>query len=196
MSKRIHRVAFTTLTGLLALAPAFAQTPTNSTGSSMSSSSSMSASSSKLAMGDSRFMKNAAEAGMAEVQLGQLAAQKATSADVKSFGQHMVDDHTKANDQLKRLAAQKGVTLPDSPSMMQKHDVDRLSKMSGADFDRAFMDQMVKDHKKVVAEFDKASKGSKDSDVKSFASSTLPTLQDHLQMAQTLDSTVGGKKSK
>ncbi len=194
MSQRIHRVAFTTLTGLLALAPAFAQTQGSATNSNRSGA--MSSSSTKLAMGDSHFMKDAAEAGMAEVQLGQLATQKATSADVKSFGQHMIDDHTKANDQLKQLAAQKGVTLPDSPSMMQRHDTDRLSKLTGAEFDRAFMDQMVKDHKKVVAEFDKASKGSKDSDVKSFASSTLPTLQDHLRMAQTLDSTVGGKKSK
>jgi putative membrane protein len=143
-------------------------------------------------MGDTKFLKDAAESGMAEVALGQLAASKATNADVKSFGQKMVDDHGKANDQLKQLAAQKGVTLPDGPSMMQKHDADRLSKMSGAGFDRAFMDQMVKDHKKVVAEFDRVSKGAKDSDVKSFASSTLPTLQDHLKMAQDLDSTVGG----
>ena len=127
-------------------------------------------------------MKGAATGGMEEVELGQLAAQKASSPDVKNFGQHMVDDHSKANDQLKQLAAQKGVTLPAAISNMQKHDVSKLAKLSGAAFDSAYVSMMVKDHKKDVAEFQKESKSAKDSDLKSWASTTLPTLEDHLKM--------------
>jgi putative membrane protein len=216
MSKSSNRIAFATLAGLLALAPAFAQSQgttsgSNTTGSSGSGSQSGSgtsgsasgshsgmsgsgSSSSHLSAGDTKFVRDAGESGMAEVQLGQLGVQKATNADVKTFAQKMVDDHTQANTQLQQLASQKGVTLPTDLSMMHKHASTQLSKLSGAEFDRAFMDQMVMDHQKVVAEFDRVSKGGRDSDVKSFASTTLPTLQDHLRMAQELDSRVGGKK--
>jgi putative membrane protein len=222
MSKNSHRFGFAALATLLALGSAAAQTPGSATNSNSSGSNTGGSSgytngsaagdatqvpngalvpesamdAAQLSAGDSRFLEDAAQAGMTEVQLGQLAVQKGTNADVKSFGQKMVDDHTTANNQLKALATQKGVTLPRSPSAMQKADVDRLSKMSGATFDRAFMDQMVKDHKKVVAAFDMAAKRSRDADVKRFAASTLPTLQGHLQMAQSLDSTVGGMQSK
>ena len=80
--------------------------------------------------------------------------------------------------------------------MMQKHDTAKLAKLSGAEFDKAYIDMMVKDHKKDVAEFEKESKGAKDSDLKSWASTTLPTLQDHLEDgAGHLDSTVGGKRA-
>jgi putative membrane protein len=135
-------------------------------------------------------MKEAAMGGMEEVELGQLAAQKASSPEVKNFGQHMVDDHSKANDQLKQLAAQKGVTLPTSMSASQKQEMNRLSKLSGAAFDSAYVSMMVKDHKKDVAEFQKESKNGKDSDVKSWASTTLPTLEDHLKMVQDIHSTM------
>jgi putative membrane protein len=219
MSKSSNRIAFATLAGLLALAPAFAQSQgttsgSNTTGSSGSGSQSGSgstgssgsasgshsgmsgsgSSSSHLSAGDTKFVRDAGESGMAEVQLGQLGVQKATNADVKTFAQKMIDDHTQANTQLQQLASQKGVTLPTDLSMMHKHASTQLSKLSGAEFDRAFMDQMVMDHQKVVAEFDRVSKGGRDNDVKSFASTTLPTLQDHLRMAQDLDSRVGGKK--
>jgi putative membrane protein len=224
MSKNSHRFAFTALAALLALGSAAAQTPgsatnSNSSGSNTGGSSGYTNGSAagdatmvpqngalvpaaamdgapQVAGGDSRFLEDAAQAGMTEVQLGQLAVQKATNADVKSFGQKMVDDHTAAGNQLNALATQKGVTLPRSPSAMQKGNVDRLSRMTGATFDRAFMDQMVKDHKAVVAAFDMASRRSRDADVKRFAASTLPTLQGHLQMAQSLDATVGGMQSK
>jgi putative membrane protein len=133
--------------------------------------------------------------GMEEVELGQLAAQKASSPEVKNFGQHMVDDHSKANDQLKQLATQKGVTLPASMSAAQKQDVNKLSKLSGAAFDSAYVSMMVKDHKKDVAEFQKESKSGKDSDVKSWASTTLPTLEDHLKMVQGISSSMHPTKS-
>jgi len=153
------------LLGLLALAPALAAK-------------------SSLNSPDRKFVWTAAGGGMAEVQLGQLAVQKASNPDVKSFGQRMVDDHSKANDQLKSLAGQKGAPLPNGLPSAEKKELDKLSKLSGTAFDRAYMSTMVKDHKKDVGEFAKESKQAKDSDVKSFARSTLPTLRDHLKMAE------------
>ena len=149
-----------------------------------------SSSSDSLSHGDRKFIEEAARGGMAEVQLGQLAAQKAQSSEVKQFGQKMVDDHGKANDQLKSIASSKNVTLPTDLDHAHKRDYDRLSKLSGAEFDREYMKHMVSDHKKDVSDFRKEAKSAKDSEVKSFASSTLPTLEQHLQMAQQADATV------
>jgi putative membrane protein len=138
---------------------------------------------------------NAAAGGMEEVQLGQIAAQKASDPDVKSFGQRMVDDHSKANDQLKQVASQKGVTVPSSLPASKQKDVNKLNKLNGAAFDRAYVSMMVQDHKKDVAEFKKESNSARDSDVKSFASTTLPTLQDHLKMIQDISSKMHPTKS-
>jgi putative membrane protein len=134
---------------------------------------------------DATFVKEAAMGGLAEVELGRLATQKAQSADVKAFGQHMVDDHSKANDQLKPIAQQKGVEVPTQLTGKHKTEYDRLSKLSGAAFDRAYMQLMLQDHRKDVSEFRKESTSGKDPDVKQFASQTLPTLEGHLKMAQT-----------
>jgi len=133
---------------------------------------------------DQHFMKEAAEGGMAEVELGQLAADKASSPDVKEFGQRMVKDHSQANDQLKQIAMQKGVTLPTSPSAKDEMTKKKLSNLSGDAFDKAYMADMVKDHKKDIAAFQRESSSGQDPDVKQFASQTLPTLQDHLKQAQ------------
>jgi putative membrane protein len=141
---------------------------------------------------DQRFVMEAAQGGMAEVELGQLATQKAASDDVKKFGQRMVDDHTKANDQLKQVASQKNITLPTDIGAKNKATKDHLEKLSGAAFDKAYMTHMVQDHKKDVAEFQKEANSGKDADVKNFASQTLPTLQEHLKMAQETHSKVGG----
>jgi putative membrane protein len=149
----------------------------------------------KVSSKDKKFMMDAAMGGMEEVEMGRLAASNATDADVKAFGQKMVDDHTKANDQLKQVAQTKGVTLPTDMNKSQHSDMDKLSKMTGADFDHAYVKMMVKDHKKDVADFSKESKSGSDSDVKSFASTTLPTLQDHLKMVQDLSTKMGGSKS-
>jgi putative membrane protein len=156
-------------------------------GSTMSSDSS--GSSGQLSASDKQFVNKAAEGGMAEVQLGQIAAEKGNSAEVKQFGQRMVDDHSKANDQLKSLAQQKGVTLPADLNAKDKALKDKLSNMSGEQFDRTYMSHMVTDHKQDVAEFKKESTSGKDSEVKQWASQTLPTLEDHLKQAQQIAST-------
>ncbi|MDQ6758936.1 MAG: DUF4142 domain-containing protein [Acidobacteriota bacterium] len=133
---------------------------------------------------DQQFMMKAAQGGMAEVELGRLAKDHASNQAVKDFGQQMVDDHSKANDELKDLASRKSVTLPTDVNAKDKATMDRLSKMNGAAFDRAYMRDMVMDHKKDVAEFQKEANSGMDPDVKSWAAKTLPTLQHHLQMAQ------------
>ena len=207
MSKSTHRITMAALAGLLALTPAFAQSAGTATGSAAkttkkktTTTATTTTASSKLSAGDAKFVKTAASGGMEEVELGKLAASKASDPDVKNFGQKMVDDHSKANDQLKQIASQKGVTLPTGLNNMQKHDKAKLEKLSGAAFDSSYISMMVKDHKKDVADFQKESNSGKDGDVKSFASSTLPTLQDHLKMAQDASSklhpTKGAKKGK
>lgn len=140
---------------------------------------------------DRTFIEKAAEGGMAEVQLGKLAADKATSPAVKDFGQRMVKDHSAANDKLKSVASSKSVSVPDSLNAKDKALYDRLSGLSGAAFDKAYMRAMIQDHKMDVAEFRKESKAAKDRDVRSFASTTLPTLEDHLNMAKQVGSDVG-----
>lgn len=154
------------------------------------------AGSSSVAASDKAFMMKAAQGGLAEVQLGQLAVDKAQDADVKAFGQRMVDDHGKANDQLKSIAQQKGVTLPTDLDAKDKAAKDRLSKLSGAQFDRAYMRDMVSDHKKDVAEFKKEANAGKDNDVKNFASQTVPTLESHLQDAEKAASKTGASAAK
>lgn len=148
--------------------------------------SSSTSSASSLSPSDRQFIKQAAEGGLAEVQLGQLATEKASSPEVKQFGQRMVDDHTKANDQLKQVASEKGVTLSDKLSAKDAATKARLEKLSGKSFDRAYMKDMVTDHTKDVSEFRMKSKNAKDPDVKNFASQTLPTLEDHLKQAKDI----------
>jgi putative membrane protein len=144
----------------------------------------------RMVRGDNQFLAAAAQGGMAEVQMGQLAVQHASNDAVKKFGQRMVDDHSKANDELKALATRKGFTLRSDMDAKQKSTIARLSKLNGAEFDRAYMQDMVKDHEEDVAEFKRESDSGNDQDLKAFASKTLPTLQEHLQMAQTTQSQV------
>jgi len=142
---------------------------------------------------DHSFVEKAAMGGMVEVELGNLAQQKAASAEVKQFGSRMVTDHTKANDELKQIASSKNIDLPTALDKKHRGDVDKFSKMSGAAFDKAYMSHMVDDHKKDVSDFKKEASSGKDADVKGFASKTLPTLEEHLQMAQKTNDAV--KKS-
>jgi putative membrane protein len=144
---------------------------------------------------DMKFAMEAAVGGMEEVQLGQLAAQKGASDEVKQFGQHMVDDHTKANEDLMQVASGKSWTLPAALDAKHQADVQKLSAMSGEAFDREYVKMMVKDHKKDVADFQKESMHGADADVKSFATRTLPTLQEHLQMIQRIDAKMKLRKS-
>lgn len=145
---------------------------------------------------DQKFMMKAAQGGMAEVQLGQLAEQKGSAQGVKDFGARMVKDHSDANDKLKSLASSKGVTLPTTLDAKDQALSDKLSGMSGAAFDKMYMQSMVKDHRMDIAEFMKESSSGKDPDVKSFASMTLPILQDHLKMAEQVNTGLGGGASK
>ena len=134
---------------------------------------------------ETKFVNHAAQAGMAEVKLGNLALEKSTSEDVKKFAQMMVDDHTKANDELKSMAQSKSIDLPTDIGKHQK-DYDKLSKLSGSDFDREYVDGMVKGHKEVVSMFEKEATKGDDADTKAWAAKTLPTLQMHLKHAQDL----------
>ena len=149
----------------------------------------MTGSSSKeaLSSSDRTFVEKAAGGGMAEVQLGQLASQKASDPQVKQFAQRMITDHTKANDQLKQIVANKGVALPSDVPAAEKREHDKLSKLSGADFDREYMRHMTSDHKEDIELFKKAAKSAKDPDLKQYASSTLPTLEEHLSMAESAE---------
>jgi len=144
---------------------------------------------------DKSWAQKAAVGGLAEVEMGKLAQQKASNNQVKQFGSHMVADHSKANDELKQVASSKGLTLPSDLDATHKNKMAKLEKLSGAQFDRAYMTEMVADHKKDVAEFRKQSTSGKDSDLKGFAAKTLPTLEDHLKMAQSTDAAVKGAKA-
>jgi putative membrane protein len=156
--------------------------------------SSASKSGSTLDRSDRKFIEEAAKGGMAEVEMGQLASERAQSPDVKQFGQRMVQDHSKANDELKQLASSKGVDVPAQTDKSHQKKMEKLQKLSGAQFDKQYMDDMVKDHKKDVKEFQKEAKSAKDPDVKSFAAKTTPTLQEHLQMAEAAQKAAKGEK--
>jgi putative membrane protein len=171
-------------------APVFAQTP-------KSTQTQQKASTAEVKP-DQNFVMKAAEGGMAEVELGKLAAEKASSSDVKNFGQKMADDHGKANDELKQLAEKKNITLPTAISAKDKATYNRLSKLSGAAFDRAYMQDMLKDHQTDISEFQYEARSGADSEFRGFASKTLPTLQEHLKMAQTTNGAVAtsGARSK
>ncbi len=137
----------------------------------------------KMKMGaDSNFAMKAASGGLTEVALGKMAAEKGTRQDVKDFGQKMADDHSKANDELKSLASSKNMTLPSSPNAKDQATIDKMSSMSGAAFDKAYINDMVADHKMDIALFQKEANSGSDPDVKAFASKTLPTLQEHQKM--------------
>jgi putative membrane protein len=142
---------------------------------------------------DVAFAMKAAQGGLAEVQLGKLAAEKAGSADVKSFGQMMVDDHTKANDQLKSVAEKENITLPTTLKPKDQSLYDKLQNMSGPDFDKAYVKAMVKDHEEDVKEFQKEADKGKNEQIKQFASTTLPVLHTHLDKIKQIQSNMKGK---
>nr|WP_288810963.1 DUF4142 domain-containing protein [uncultured Sphingobacterium sp.] len=130
---------------------------------------------------DAKFVTEAANGGMAEVELGQLAQQKAQHADVKAFGEMMIKDHSKANDELTALAQAKNITVPATVGAEQQKVKDDLAKKTGREFDKAYIDEMVEDHEKDVKLFEDASKNLKDAELKAFVDKTLPTLRTHLE---------------
>ena len=136
---------------------------------------------------DQDFLVKAASGGLMEVQLGQMTAQKATNAAVKNFGQMMVSDHSKANDELKALAARKNITIPTTPGEDEMKHINKLNdSKTGRDFDKDYMAMMVDDHKEDVRKFEKAANDCKDPDIKAFAAKYVPTLKQHLDSAQAI----------
>lgn len=135
------------------------------------------------------FMLTAAHGGMAEVEMGKLAAQKATDPEVKKFGQQMVTDHGKANTELKTLAGKKNVALPADLGPHQS-DLDELKGLTGTDFDKAYVEAMVDDHEADVKAFESQANNSSDPDVKAFAAKTLQVLKKHLEAIRTIDARI------
>ena len=144
----------------------------------------------RLGYRDYKFVTEAAQGGMMEVRLGEIAKQKATSQSVRDFAQRMVTDHSKAGDELKQVALNKGAVVPSEMSHKENSTIESLEKLSGREFDREYIAAMVKDHKKDAKEFEDAVKDVSDPDVKSFAQKTLGVIQEHLRMAQNLEATV------
>ena len=189
-------LALATLVGACAIGVAQAQTPPPSTESTAPDAAStphqreaMSNESStgqmKSAADPATFVKQAAQGGMTEVELGKVAQSKAQDPEVRKFADDMVKDHSEANEELAALAKGKGLTVPSSLDAEHKAIVQTLSAKSGADFDAAYSKQMAEDHDKTLALFQGAAKSS-DLDVAAFARKTLPTLQAHRQMADKL----------
>ncbi len=133
------------------------------------------------------FLKKAADGGMAEVDAGKMAQEKATNVSVKEFASMMVNDHSGANSEVKSLAASKSVALPSAPSDGKKQECSKVGEKKGKDFDKAYMDMMVKDHKSTIALFESAQKDSKDDEVRAFIVNTLPKLKTHLDSALAIN---------
>jgi putative membrane protein len=144
---------------------------------------------------DHHFVMEAAQGGMAEVELGQLASDKAKNAKVKEFGQRMVTDHGKADDELKSLATSKNITVSTTLNATHQATKDRLSKLSGAGFDRAYMAEMVKDHQMDATAFHKEATTGHDPEIKAWASKTGTMVDEHLKMARDVQKELGSAKS-
>ena len=197
-SIRTSATGIATALSLVFFASTFAQTPagaptTQPAGSSTPASkqtTGTSRSNTSLASGDRDFMMKAAQSDVAEIRGGQAAKEKASSDAVKRFADKMVTDHTKTSGQMKAMAESRSVALPTTPSAKDERDMKKMSGMSGADFDRAYMDSQVRAHRDAVSLFKKESKSGKDAELKSFAANTLPALEEHLKMATDLSKTV------
>ena len=161
------RVLFTGMAMLMTAAPVFADSP------------------------DASFYKDAAAGGMSEVELGQLAQDKASTPAVKEFGAMMVKDHSAADDRLKRLAMSEQVSLQGGPTVLQKATKAKLDMMSGESFDKSYIKGMLDDHKADIKDFQKEASDGKDPQARAFAAATLPTLKHHLQRAEAIAKSAG-----
>lgn len=144
----------------------------------------------QVSRADRSFVEKAAQGGMAEVELGKLAQQKASNEQVRQFGAQLVSDHSRANDELRQVAMDRGIKLPSDMGRKHHSAMQRMSKLSGAKFDREFMSHMVDDHKQDIAEFRKEADSGSDSQLKAFANKTLPTLEQHLRVARDVQNMV------
>jgi putative membrane protein len=144
----------------------------------------------QLSAQDYNFLVTAARIDQGEVQLGQLAQKQGTSQAVRNFGERMINDHSKANIGLKDIASQKDATLPTQLSKKQDSVLQRLEGLSGVKFDKTYAQDMVKGHTKAIKEFETASKGLSDPDLRAWAQTALPLLQEHLRMAKSMEQAV------
>ncbi|HJV26752.1 MAG TPA: DUF4142 domain-containing protein [Aromatoleum sp.] len=180
------------LVGLFTPALLLAQNATPDTGSAMSSSK-VTSSSKTLSSGDKKFLEHAASGGLAEVELGKLAGQKAQNQEVKDFGDRMARDHQNANVELEKLAGSKNLALPSEPEKKEQRKLKDLQDKSADKFDKAYMSLMVDEHEKDVKDFEREAKKASDPDVKAFADKTLGTLREHLQLAKDTAAAVKGE---
>lgn len=135
---------------------------------------------------DTDFIRRASSASLTEVALGKLAADQASSNDVKKYAERMVSDHTKANESLGKLAGSKGVQIAVAPEPAQQQDIDRMKGLDGAKFDRAYSDAMVRDHKLVTGLYELEAEKGEDVEIRDYARSQLPMLKEHEKLAQSL----------
>lgn len=138
------------------------------------------------------FIQKAIAGNLAEIKVGQLAQQKGASAGVRHFGTVLEQDHSTANQQAMTAASTMGVTPPAEPSAKEQMEYGKLASLSGTRFDEAFVKAMVKDHKKDIAEYKKEAKAAGNSPAASYAETSLPTLQKHLRLAESLERHPGG----
>ena len=144
-----------------------------------------------------QFVKDAVESNLAEIKAAELALTKSDNSAVKSFAQRMIDDHTKANTQLEAVAARENIKVPDNSAIMQRAELKMLQMKSGADFDKAYVEQMKKDHDKAVKLFKEAANSGKiAADLKDVANKTLPTLEQHQHSATQLASSEGAASAR
>lgn len=135
---------------------------------------------------DVGFMQEAAMGGVTEVQLGQLALQKASNNEVKQFAQRMIDDHSKGNNELMQLAKSRNVVLPQTLDAKHKNMQSKLSQLQGQAFDKEYMRHMVEDHEEVMGQFQQASKFVQDPELKGWVMKQLPVLDEHLRLAKDI----------
>ena len=150
----------------------------------------------KTSSADQAFVKKIAAGGEAEVEFAKLAQQKATSEEVRSLASRLETDHMKANDELKKLASQKGWTLPAEPTAEQKAKKAKLEKLSGSAFDKEYADTMVTNHRNNIPVFQREASSGSDPDLKQWASSIVPTLKEHLDMAQKAQKSLGSNTTR
>jgi putative membrane protein len=136
---------------------------------------------------DKRFMMYAARDSIFHVEAGKLAVERGSSEGVKKFGQHAIDHHTQLNDELMQLASKKGVMLPKKMGKKEQESLDKIAKLSGPDFDKAYLEMEIKDHSKDLSAFQKEAKEAKDPDVKAWAAKSVEAIEEHLKMARDLN---------
>jgi len=135
-----------------------------------------------LSMKDRQFLMKAASGGVTEVRAAQMAVDKAQNEQLKTAAQRILDDHQRANDQLKAIAAQHDIALPTEPSSEDRQSLQKLQRASGAEFDRVYKSELMKDHEKDIAEFQRAAREVQDPQLREFATNTLPVLRQHHQL--------------